>query len=80
MEELLLGESTREALIVVLDRVSDEELAVLYVRVCSVCSPRCVRAGVWERSKAMSYGKVCVISSALGLVEATRAVPLSTPV
>ncbi len=77
MEELRCSEIYTRGLILVLDRVSDEELAVLY-RTClfSVFPSMCEGWGLGA-VEAMSYGKVCVISSAPALVEATQGLCLS---
>ncbi len=72
MEQLRRMEVSRRGLILVLDRVPDEELASLHRTCLFSVFPSMYEGWGLGAIEAMSYGKVCVISSAPALLEATQ--------
>jgi len=72
MEQLRRTEVYRQGLVLVLDRVSDNELAALYRTCLFTVFPSMYEGWGLGAVEAMSYGKVCVISSAPALLEATQ--------
>ena len=72
LEQLPHTEVHREGLILVQDRVPDDELAALYRTCLFSVFPSMGEGWGLGAVEAMSYGKVCIISSVPALLESTQ--------
>lgn len=72
LEELRHMEVSREGFICLLEKVSDEALALLYARCLFAVFPSIYEGWGLGAMEALSYGKLCIISNAPALLEATQ--------